>query len=88
MLLWNKKKIKEKEYYYHRITINGKRKEYYVAFDEVPELGAQIDKRKALEKQLKELKRFIVPEEEVNLMSKRTEKQSKIHFCNYQDKFF
>ncbi len=60
-----KKKIKEKEYYYHRITINGKRKEDYVGFDEVPELSAQIEKRKALEKQLKELKRFVVPEEKL-----------------------
>ena len=59
-----KKKIRDKEYYYHRITINGKRKENYVAFEEVPKLKAQIDKRKALEKELKELKLLIVPEEE------------------------
>lgn len=59
-----KKKIRDKEYFYHRITINGKRKENYVAFEEVPKLKAQIDKRKALEKELKELKLLIVPEEE------------------------
>ena len=59
-----KKKIKAKEYYYHRITINGKRTENYVDFAEVPELKAQIEKRKTLEKQLKELKLLVVPEED------------------------
>jgi len=48
-----KKKIKEKEYYYHRITRNGKRVENYLSFEEVPELKTQIDKRKKLEKDLK-----------------------------------
>ena len=59
-----KKKIKDKEYYYHRITINGKRTEKYLDFEKVPELKAQIEKRKVLEKQLKELKLLVVPEEE------------------------
>lgn len=59
------KKIKGKEYYYHRININGKRVEKYVDFDEVSELKAQIEKRKALEKQLKELERSVVPEKEL-----------------------
>ena len=59
-----KKKIRDKEYYYHRITINGKRTENYVKFEEVPELKEQIEKRKVLEKQLKELKLLVVPEEE------------------------
>ncbi len=59
-----KKKIRDKEYYYHRITINGKRTENYLDFKEVPELKAQIEKRKVLEKQLKELKLLVVPEEE------------------------
>lgn len=59
-----KKKIRDKEYYYHRITINGKRTENYLDFEKVPELKAQIEKRKALEKQLKELKLLVVPEEE------------------------
>ena len=40
-----KKKIKEKEYYYHRITRNGKRVENYISFENVPELKSQIDKR-------------------------------------------
>lgn len=51
------KKIKDKEYYYHRISENGKRREIYVDFDKAEELRAQIEKRKALEKELKELKR-------------------------------
>ena len=33
-----KKKIKDKEYYYHRITINGQRTQTYLGFAEVPEL--------------------------------------------------
>lgn len=51
------KKIKDKEYFYHRLNENGKRRETYVDFDKVDELRAQIEKRKALEKELKELKR-------------------------------
>ena len=51
------KKIKDKEYFYHRINENGKRRETYVDFNKVDELRAQIEKRKALEKELKELKR-------------------------------
>ena len=51
------KRINNKEYYYHRINENGKRRETYVDFDQVEELRAQIEKRKALEKELKELKR-------------------------------
>ena len=59
-----KKKIKEKEYYYHRITTNGKRIEKYLDFKEVPELRVLIEKRKTLEQQLKGLKQLIVPEKE------------------------
>ena len=62
-----KKKIKDKEYYYHRITINGKRTETYLDFAEVSELKAQIEKRKVLEKQLKELRRLVVSEEEPDI---------------------
>ena len=57
-----KKKIKEKEYYYHRITKNGKRTENYISFEDVPELKSQIEKRKKLEKELKKLKALIIPE--------------------------
>jgi len=48
--------INGKEYFYHRFTKNRKRTETYVAFDRVEELRAQIDKRRALEAQLKLLR--------------------------------
>lgn len=53
------KKIKGKEYYYHRFTIEGKRSENYVDFDAVPQLRSQIEKRKNLETELKKLKKEI-----------------------------
>lgn len=58
-----KKKIKDKEYYYHRVTRNGKRIENYLGFDAVPELRIQIEKRKAFEKELKKLKAQVIPED-------------------------
>lgn len=60
-----RKKIKGKEYYYHRINQNGKRTENYLSFEEVPELSRWIEKRKTLEKELKELKALVVPEKEL-----------------------
>lgn len=59
-----KKKVKDKEYYYHRITRNGKRTEKYLRFEEVPNLSSQIEKRKDLEKELKKLKLLVVPVKE------------------------
>ena len=59
-----KKRINEKEYFYHRITKNGKRSEKYISFEAVPELSARIEKRRALEKELKKLKALVVPEKE------------------------
>lgn len=59
-----KKKIKSKEYFYLRVTQNGKRSEKYISFEEVPELTSQIEKRKDLEQELKNLKTLIVPEKE------------------------
>ena len=70
-----KKKVRDKEYYYHRITLNGKRVEKYLDFKEVPELKAQIEKRRALEKQIKECKLLVVPEEEIE-----TEEEEQIAF--------
>lgn len=58
-----KKTIKGKEYYYHRITRDGKRVENYVSFDNVKALMAGIEERKKLEKELKELKRLIPKDE-------------------------
>ena len=57
-----KKKIRDKEYYYHRIARNGKRVEKYIDFKDVSELKDRIDRRKKLEKDLKELKKQIIPE--------------------------
>lgn len=53
------KKVKGKEYYYHRITQNQKRSETYVDFNHVEELRAQIERRKQLETELKKLKRSV-----------------------------
>lgn len=62
-----KKKIKDREYFYHRITRNGKRTETYVSFEAVPTLLEQIEIRKRLEVVLKHLKTLVprdnVPEE-------------------------
>ena len=58
-----KKTIKGKDYYYHRITHRGKRTENYVRFEDVPALKEQIERRKALENELKELKLFIPKED-------------------------
>ena len=49
-----KKKVRGKEYYYHRITQGGKRTETYIEFDKVDELRTGIEKRKELEGKLKE----------------------------------
>ncbi|MCD8364905.1 MAG: AAA family ATPase [Clostridiales bacterium] len=56
------KKVKGKKYYYHRITKNKKRTETYVNFDQLDELHGQIEKRKALEAELKKL-RHLLPSE-------------------------
>ncbi len=56
------KTINGKVYYYHRITKNKKRTETYVGFDRIDELRAQIQKRKELEANLKEL-RGLLPTE-------------------------
>lgn len=58
-----KKKIKGKDYFYHRISKGGKRTESYVDFDDVAELTEKINQRKSLEKELKEL-RLLLPKEE------------------------
>ncbi len=48
------KKIKGKVYYYHRVSIDGKRKEIYVPQDEAEELISKINTRKELEKELRQ----------------------------------
>lgn len=52
------KKVRGKEYYYHRVTQNQKRTETYVDFEQVEELRTQIEKRRELEAELKKLKRL------------------------------
>ncbi len=48
------KKIKGKVYYYyHRVSIDGKRKESYVPQDKAEELISKINTRKELEKELR-----------------------------------
>ena len=37
-----KKRIKDKEYYYHRIVQNGKRIENYISFDQVSDLEIKL----------------------------------------------
>lgn len=54
-----RKKIKNIDYYYHRVSRDGKRFESYIDFDELPALKAGIEKRKALEKTLKDLRKSI-----------------------------
>ncbi len=56
------KTIKGKEYFYHRITQNKKRSEHFIDLNRVDELRKQIEKRKTLESELKELKRSLPAE--------------------------
>ena len=51
-----RKRIKDKDYFYHRVTRNGKRTETYISFESVEDLRDKIERRKNLEKRLKELR--------------------------------
>ena len=62
----SKKTIGGKDYYYHRISLNGERKEEYIPADEVETLRKKIEQRKALEVELKQLKK-IVPTQKSNV---------------------
>lgn len=53
------KRIKGRDYYYHRVIKNGNRTENYIAFDQVDGLRAQISERKALEAMLKKLRKQV-----------------------------
>lgn len=55
----SKKTIGGRDYYYHRITIDGKRKEEYIPADEVEALRNKIEQRKTLEAELKQLKKIV-----------------------------
>jgi len=52
-----KKTVNGKEYFYHRWNENKKRREKYIPSDEVAALQSQIEVRKALEAELKQLRR-------------------------------
>lgn len=51
-----KKTVNGKDYFYHRWTENKKRREKYIPADELENFRAQIERRKALEQELKALK--------------------------------
>ncbi len=55
-----KKTVNGREYFYHRWTENKKRREKYIPLQEVDAFRAQIDRRKALEQELKQLKRQLL----------------------------
>lgn len=64
-----KKNVNNKEYYYHRVSQDGKRTEKYIALEDLSNLREQIEKRKELEKELKSLKAEI-PRERMNPKNK------------------
>ena len=70
-----KKTIKGKDYYYHRINKNNHRTETFINLDKLDELREEIDKRKVLEKELKELK-TIIP-------TNKTRKRNTYEFSTY-----
>ena len=72
------KKVRGKEYYYHRYSVNGKRTENYVDFDHLEELCAQIERRKELEAELKILKRSI-PAEKPKAVRKKSDYEFKTY---------
>lgn len=52
-----RKTVNGKEYFYHRWTEDKKRREKYIPADELEDFRAQIEQRKALERELKALKK-------------------------------
>lgn len=52
-----KKTVNGKEYFYHRWTEDKKRREKYIPADELEDFRAQIEQRKALERELKALRK-------------------------------
>ena len=59
-----KKRIRDKEYFYHRIIRDGRRVENYIKFENVDNLRTKIEKRKELEKELKNFKLKVRVEKE------------------------
>lgn len=59
------KTINGKQYYYHRITKDHKRTETYVDMNRVEQLRSEIERRKSLEKELKQLQKQLPVEKAV-----------------------
>ena len=55
------KKVNGKTYYYHRFYENGKRKEKYIPKAKLSDMQSSIEKRRALEEELKSLKSELLP---------------------------
>ena len=62
-----KKTVRGKDYFYHRWTENKKRREKYIPADELENFLAQIERRKALEQELKALKKQLPKAKSANL---------------------
>ena len=62
-----KKTVRGKDYFYHRWTENKKRREKYIPADELENFRAQIERRKALEQELKALKKQLPKAKSANL---------------------
>ena len=66
-----KKAINGNVYFYHRWTENKKRREKYIPAEEVDSFRKQIERRKALEKELKVLQKQL-PKKSVSAVSAHT----------------
>ena len=62
-----KKTVNGKEYFYHRWTEDKKRREKYIPADELEDFRVQIEQRKALEQELKALKKQLPKAKSANL---------------------
>jgi len=65
------KTIKGNTYYYHRVIHNKKRTETYLRFEEVEELRSQIEKRKELEEELRQLKKLLPRSKKHEIVSEK-----------------
>ena len=66
-----KKTVSGKDYFYHRWTENKKRREKYIPAEEVDSFQKQVERRKALEKELKMLQKQL-PKKSVSAVSAHT----------------
>ena len=66
-----KKTVSGKDYFYHRWTENKKRREKYIPAEEVDSFQKQVERRKALEKELKVLQKQL-PKKSVSAVSAHT----------------